>query len=170
MAKVIARSLTIAPGAGELASLQGIGVHFKVRSADTGGAVAVVEHPMEPRRLVPPHTHSREDELSYVLEGKIGARIGDELYEVVAGGYIFKPRGIKHTFWNPTDLPARVLEIIVPGGFDDYFEAIGRLFLGGAKPGGSEHVEISDRYGLSLSADWITELKERFGLRMLGEL
>ncbi len=40
---------------------------------------------------------------------------------------------------------------------------------GGAKPGGPEHVEISDRYGLSLAADWIPELKTRFGLRMLGE-
>jgi len=169
MAKDSTHIVTVAPGAGELVSLQGIGVHFKVRGADTGGAVAVVEHPMEPRRLVPPHTHSREDELSYVLEGKIGVRIGDELCEIAAGGYVFKPRGVKHTFWNPTDLPARLLEIIVPAGFDDYFEAIGRLFAGGAKPGGPEHVEISDRYGLSLAVDWIPELKTRFGLRMLGE-
>jgi hypothetical protein len=75
-------------------------VVFKVSGVDTGGAFAVVEHPIEPGRLVPPHVHLHEDEYSYVLEGTIGARLGD--HEVVAGpgSYLFKPRGLMHTFWN----------------------------------------------------------------------
>lgn len=169
MATVRTRLVSVAPGEGELVSLQGIGVHFKVRGSDSGGSVAVVEHPMEPRRLVPPHTHTREDELSYVIEGRIGVRIGDEIGAVEAGGYVLKPRGVKHTFWNPTDLPARVLEIIVPAGFDDYFAAIARLFATGAQPGGAEHQALSERYGLSLFTDWVPELKARYGLKMLGE-
>lgn len=169
MADVTTRLVSVAPGEGELVDLRGIGVHFKVGGAETGGVVAVVEHPMEPRRLVPPHTHSREDELSYIIEGRIGVRIGDEIREIEAGGYVLKPRGIKHTFWNPTDLPARVLEIIVPAGFEEYFAAIARLFASGARPGGPEHQALSDAYGLALAADWIPELKARFGLKMLGE-
>jgi uncharacterized cupin superfamily protein len=60
------------------------GVVFKLSGADTGGAFAVVEHPIEPGRLVLPHVHRHEDEYSYVLEGTIGARVGD--HEVAAIG------------------------------------------------------------------------------------
>ncbi len=54
-----------------------MGVVFKVSGADTGGAFAVVEHPIEPGRRVLPHVHLHEDEYSYVLDGTIGARVGD---------------------------------------------------------------------------------------------
>jgi uncharacterized cupin superfamily protein len=52
-------------------------VVFKLSGVDTGGAFAVVEDPIEPGRLVLPHFHLHEDEYSYVLEGTIGARVGD---------------------------------------------------------------------------------------------
>ena len=163
------RIVSVAPGQGELISLQGIGVQFKIGGAESGGSVAVVEHPMDPRRLVPPHTHSREDELSYVLQGRVGVRIGDEITELGVGAYVLKPRGIKHTFWNPTDEPARLLEIITPAGFERYFAELPKLFARGFAPGGPEHQEFSREYGLELSGDWIAELKQRFGLKMLGE-
>jgi len=94
------RRIVVTPDEGRSVSLGGMGVVFKVSGADTGGAFAVVEHPIEPGRLVLPHVHLREDEYSYVLAGTIGARVGDD--EVVAGpgGYVIKPRGLMHTFWN----------------------------------------------------------------------
>jgi quercetin dioxygenase-like cupin family protein len=169
MPKVASRLATVEPGAGEMVNLGGLGVHFKIGGAETAGSVAVVEHPMDPRRLVPPHTHTKEDELSYVLEGTIGARIGDEIAVLAAGSYIFKPRGVKHTFWNPTDEPARLLEIIVPAGFEVYFAQLAKFIGSGGKPGSPEHQAMSVPYGLELSGDWIAELKARYGLKMLGE-
>jgi quercetin dioxygenase-like cupin family protein len=169
MPGVSSRLVAVEPGAGELVNLGGLGVHFKIGGAETAGSIAVVEHPMEARRLVPPHTHTKEDELSYVIEGTIGARIGDEIAVLEAGSYIFKPRGVKHTFWNPTDQPARLLEMIVPAGFEVYFAEIARFFGAGGKPGSAEHQALSTPYGLELSGDWIAELKSRYGLKMLGE-
>ena len=69
----------------------------------------------------PLHHHTREDEYSYVLEGRLGALLGDQ--EVVAGpgDPVFKPRGQWHTFWNPGDTPTRVLELITPSGLEDLF-------------------------------------------------
>lgn len=163
------RALVVGPGEGRLVDLGGLGVHFKVSGRDTAGAVAVVEHPIAPRLLVPPHVHTKEDELSYVLSGRIGARIGDEIVEASEGSYIFKPRNVGHTFWNPTDEPARLLEIIVPAGFDQYFAEIADLFATGVRPGGPEHEAISHRYGESHFFDWVPELKARYGLRLLGE-
>lgn len=169
MTKVASRLVAVQPGAGELVNLGGLGVHFKVGGSETAGSIAVVEHPMEARRLVPPHTHTKEDELSYVIEGTIGARIGDEIAVLEAGSYIFKPRGVKHTFWNPTDRPARLLEMIVPAGFEVYFEEIARFIGSGGRPGSPEHQALSTPYGLELSGDWIAELKSRYGLKLLGE-
>ena len=45
----------------------GVGVAFKLSGADTGGALAVVEHPLRDWCVGPPHLHTREDEYSIVL-------------------------------------------------------------------------------------------------------
>lgn len=114
-------NIFIPPGTGPLVDLGGIGVHFKVRGEQTGGAFAIVKHPVAPRVIVEPHSHRNEDELSYVLEGTIWVRVGDNEIEAVTGSYVWKPRGILHTFWNPITSPARVLEIISPSGFERFF-------------------------------------------------
>ena len=78
--------------------LGGMGEVFKDSGADTGGAFAVVEHPIEPGRLALPHVHLHENEHSYVLEGTIGARVGDHEIAAGPGSYLIKPRGLMHTF------------------------------------------------------------------------
>ena len=83
--------------------------------AETGGGFSLVEHPMSARALAAPlHRHTREDEYSYVLEGRVGALLGDEALVGSPGDLIFKPRNQWHTFWNAGDQPARILEIISP--------------------------------------------------------
>src|SRR5215510_9968764 len=88
----------------------------------SGGRLSLMEHPLAPRALGSPmHTHSHEDEYSYILDGQVGAQVGDEVIAAGPGDVIAKPSGIPHAFWNAGDEPARVLEIIAPGGFEDYF-------------------------------------------------
>jgi oxalate decarboxylase/phosphoglucose isomerase-like protein (cupin superfamily) len=70
------------------------------------------------------HRHSREDEYSFVLEGRVGADLGGEIVHGEVGDLIFKPRGQWHTFWNAGDGPARILEIISPAGFEKFFDTI----------------------------------------------
>src|SRR6266571_7112565 len=72
-------------GEGERVWLGGLGVDFKVSGSATNDAFSIVEHPVDAGRLVPPHTHTREDELSYVIEGEMGARIGDDILTAHAG-------------------------------------------------------------------------------------
>ena len=97
----------LTPSDGQLVWLGGLGIHFKLDGTNTQGAFSVVEHPLEPGALAPPHTHSREDEFSYVLEGTVGVMLGDQEFLVSSGSYIVKPRGIPHAFWNPGPEPAR---------------------------------------------------------------
>jgi quercetin dioxygenase-like cupin family protein len=101
-----------------------IGVRFMLDGPDAGHRFALVEHPMSARALAAPlHKHSREDEYSFVIEGRVGALLGDDVIEGGQGSLIFKPRDQWHTFWNAGDTPARILEIISPAGFEEFFES-----------------------------------------------
>jgi quercetin dioxygenase-like cupin family protein len=107
----------LGPADGRSGFLGSIGVRFMVDGARSGGGFALVEHPMSPRALAAPlHRHAHEDEYSYVLEGRVGAMLGDEVLVGTPGDLIFKPRNQWHTFWNAGDEPARILEIISPPG------------------------------------------------------
>ena len=142
----------------------GIGVVFKLHGEDTGGALAVVEHPFEVGALVPPHIHTREDEYSMVLEGEIGFRSGDREAVLGPGGYITKPRGELHAMWNAGRTPARLLEIISPAGFEGFFRELADLVAAGP-PAFEELVRLGDRYGLRFAeADWLPDVIARYGL------
>ena len=77
---------------------------------------------MPPHALAAPlHRHAHEDEYSFVLEGRMGALLGDEVVLGEVGDLVFKPRNQWHTFWNAGDEPCRILEIISPAGFEQFF-------------------------------------------------
>lgn len=136
-----------------------------IDGSDSGGGFSLVEHPIPPRTLgAPLHRHSREDEYSYVLEGRVGALLGDEVVIGEVGDLIFKPRGQWHSFWNAGDEPARILEIISPAGFEHYFEEL--VDMGG--PTGfppDALVTLREKYGLEMDLSSVPGLIERFGLR-----
>ena len=169
MVTVQGNQLVVGPDDGESVWLGGMGVDFKIGGHTTSGRISIVEHPIEARRLIPPHVHRREDELSYVLEGRVGVRIGDEEAEVGPGTYVFKPRDVAHTFWNPTDEPARLLEIITPAGFEDFFAAMGAYEPADPEDFERHRAQLGLRFGLEFVPEWIEDMKARHGLRMLGE-
>ncbi len=158
----------LSPGGGATVDLGGLGVHFKLRGQQTGGAFAVVEHPISPGIIVEPHVHQHEDELSYVLEGTVWARVGDQEVEAAAGSYVWKPRNVLHTFWNPGPEPARLLETISPAGFEVFFEELATLLQHSPPPDDEDVYGLCDRYGLSFDRGWLPELESRFGpMRMV---
>jgi mannose-6-phosphate isomerase-like protein (cupin superfamily) len=113
----------VGPHDGKVGNLGGIGVRFMIGGTESGGGFALVEHPMDPHALAAPmHRHTLEDEYSFVLEGRVGADLGGEIVYAETGDLIFKPRGQWHTFWNAGDVPARILEIISPAGFEKFFD------------------------------------------------
>lgn len=128
--------LVLGPEEGPSVTIGGrLGVRFMVGAGESGGGFSLVEHPIAPRALAAPmHTHQREDEYSYVLEGEVGVQVGDEVTIGKPGDLVFKPRRIPHAFWNAGDAPARLLEIISPAGFEKYFEEIAPLVPSDGRP------------------------------------
>jgi mannose-6-phosphate isomerase-like protein (cupin superfamily) len=157
----------VGPNDGKAGSLGSIGVRFMIDTEETrDGGFSLVEHPMAPRALAAPlHRHSREDEYSYVLEGRMGALLGDDVVYASAGDLVHKPRNQWHTFWNAGDEPCRILEIIAPGGFEDFFDELVDAVAAGT-PDPATMADLSARYGIDFDLESVPALCERFGVRL----
>ena len=133
----------------------------------SGGAYALVEHTLGPGLLgAPPHRHSREDELSYVLEGTLTVWRDGVATEAGPGAVVRKPRGEWHTFWNAGPAPVRFLEIISPPAFADYFRALATLIPPQGAPDPAAVTALAGQYGLEFDFHALGPLIERHGLRL----
>ena len=146
----------VGPQDGKAVDLGSLGVRFMVWSEESGGGFSLVEHPIPPRTLAAPlHRHSNEDEYSYVLEGRMGALLGDAVVHADVGTLVFKPRHQWHTFWNAGEGPCRILEIISPGGFEHLFDEA-------AEPWEGASPEV--RYGIEFDYESVDRLCQEHGL------
>jgi|ERR1700722_8855607 mannose-6-phosphate isomerase-like protein (cupin superfamily) len=161
----IASVRVLGPGDGRAGFLGSIGVRFMIDGDATDGGFSLVEHPMSGRALAAPlHRHLCEDEYSYVLEGRMGALLGDDVLDAGPGDLVFKPRGEWHTFWNAGETPCRILEIIAPAGFERFFAEL--IEMGGvAQADPAALGELCGRYALEMNPASVPGLVERFGLR-----
>ncbi len=155
----------VGPSDGDSGSLGSIGVRFMIDGYETrDGGFSLVEHPMAPHHLAAPlHRHSREDEYSFVLAGRMGALLGDNVVEAGPGDLVFKPRDQWHTFWNAGDEPCRILEIISPGGFEHFFDELA-AFMEGTDSDPAELEGLGARYGIEFQPDSVPQLCEEHGL------
>jgi mannose-6-phosphate isomerase-like protein (cupin superfamily) len=162
-------SRVVATTDGKAGFLGSIGVRFMLDGDTSAGGFSLVEHPMSARALAAPlHRHTNEDEYSYVLEGRMGALLGDDVLEAGPGELVLKPRGEWHTFWNAGDTPCRILEIIAPAGFEGFFTEL--VDLGGvAQADPATLGELCQRYALEMDPSSIPSLIERFGVRFPAE-
>jgi quercetin dioxygenase-like cupin family protein len=159
-------TITILAGAGT--SVDPLGL-IKLCGVQTGGSFSLVEHSLEPGRLLAPmHTHRQEDEYSFVLEGELMAQIGAEVVTAPAGTLILKPRGVPHTVWNATDRPARILEIISPAGFENYFVELAELLAQPGSPDIERVGALAHRYGLEFDFSTLAELSQKYKVSLDG--
>ena len=166
---VTSEARVLGPSEGHAGFLGSIGVRFMVDGDTTDERFSLVEHPMSARALAAPlHRHNREDEYSYVVEGRMGALLGETVLEAGPGDLVFKPRGEWHTFWNAGDEPCRILEIIAPAGFERFFAEL--VELGGVAQADPETLgSLCQRYELEMDPSSVPELIERFGVEFPAE-
>ena len=162
----------IGPRDGKFVDLRAVGVRFMIWGAESGETFSLVEHPIPPRTLVAPlHIHEREDEYSYVLEGRMGAQLGDDVVFAEAGDLVFKPRNQWHTFWNAGDTTCRILEIISPAGFEHFLDELGEQMAAVNAPNAAavpDLTELAAGYGHYFRPESVEPLCRTHGLRFPG--
>jgi quercetin dioxygenase-like cupin family protein len=117
-------AFTLAPGEGRTAAplnVVGEPTLVKVSADDTGGALAVFHLTAPPMSGPPLHVHSREDEIFYVLDGELVFEVEGRRDTLGAGGSLFVPRGVAHRYQNFANRDARLLIVVTPGAFHDFF-------------------------------------------------
>jgi quercetin dioxygenase-like cupin family protein len=92
-------------------------------SKDTDGAFCLVEVTLAPGNEPPPHVHSREDELFYVLEGEFDVYVGQEAFKVSTGECVFLPRFVPHAFVIRSPR-LQLLTLFTPGGLEEAFRRV----------------------------------------------
>lgn len=115
----------VGPGEGKALWVAGDLITLKVVGRMTDGACTLVEETTPPQGGPPPHIHSREDEVFYVLEGELEFLVGERTIPATAGDVFHGPRGVPHTFKNVGAAPSRVLVAITPAGLEGFWEEVG---------------------------------------------
>jgi len=123
----------------------------------TAGALGLIEAVIPPGFSPPLHVHSREDEPMYVIEGRVTFQVGDQRFEAGPGSFVFLPRDVPHSFVVEGDVPARILELTLPGGME-------RFHVEGGRP--AEGPGLPPPAAPDLAA--LDQLTARYGLRQIG--
>ena len=139
----------------------------KVTAETSGGSLTVEEWSLPPGQMIPPHTHAREDECSFVLEGELTSFVGGEVVVAPAGSYVIKPRGVAHAFYNAGAATVRIMEILTPGdNFAGYFDEYEKITSRGLAE--DEHrrarAELGGRYGITWHEELVPEVEASFGI------
>lgn len=133
----------------------GMDIRVWVRSNATGGVYSCVECAVAPKVMgPPPHLHKALDELMYVLEGTASVMVENDVIDIPAGGWHFRPRNLRHTFWNASDKPLRFIDMYFNQPFETFLERIfHELTPEKGYPQGSEqlrkeHEILNEQFGL----------------------
>jgi hypothetical protein len=85
---------------------------------------------------------------------------------IPTGSWLVKPRSIPHAMWNIADEPARILEVVAPGGLERYFEQIAPVLMEHGPEWTQRYKELADEHGLTILDDWSDELKAKYGITL----
>lgn len=121
--------------------------------------VALVTQP--PGTATPLHRHAREAEAFYLLEGSMTYRAGEELFELVAGDFLYLPSGIPHAFRVTGEQAVRFLGLADPGGLFDLYAEVGMPATAHRLPG-------ADGPALDVEISRWNEVGPRYGLEVVG--
>jgi len=96
----------------------------------------------------PPHSHSANEELVYVLEGTLRYTVANETRDLLPGDSMVTPRGVMHGFSNPHAAMARVLVINTPDIGSQYFREVAAIINVGGPPDRVRLAATMQRFGL----------------------
>jgi mannose-6-phosphate isomerase-like protein (cupin superfamily) len=153
-------------GPEEGAYLPVLRITHKVTAESFGGTLTIIEAGIPPSEMIPPHTHTREDECAFVLEGELTLDVGGEIVVAPVGSFVLKPRGVYHAMCNTGTESVRFLEIHSPGEFENYYDEYEQIVESAMSEDERlrARVELGERYGVSWHDERIPEAMARSGI------
>jgi quercetin dioxygenase-like cupin family protein len=134
-------------GQGDTLNVLGDAQRVKLTGDDTQGRFTLIENENPPGTTLPVHLHRNEDEVFYVLEGRVEFDVAGERVVAEPGATVFLPQGVPHTWRVVGEEPARMLIMLMPAGLEAYFRELSALPADGP-PDMEQVLEISGRYGI----------------------
>ena len=130
----------------------GLEIRYLVDGTESGAGMGMFEL-MVPAggRVPPPHSHTNNEEIVYVLEGALRYSVDGEVRDLKPGERMYTPRGSVHGFSNPHDRPARALIVLTPDIGAQYFRDIADVVGAPGGPNPAKMAEVMTRYGLVLA-------------------
>lgn len=136
-------------GRGEELHVLGDTQRVRLTGADTGGRFTLIENENPPGTKLPLHVHRGEDEIFYVLEGRVEFTVDGDRVVAEPGSSIFLPRGVPHDWEVVGDGPARMLIMLLPAGLEAYFRALSALPEDGP-PDPDRLAALSEEHGIEI--------------------
>lgn len=122
------KAIYLPPGGGRAYPMGRISSMFLADRAETDDKYSISEWWLEPNTKGPgAHSHE-EDDVFYVIEGTMSILLGDRWIDAPRGSFVLAPGGMTHDFENRTDERAGVLNVSVPGGFEEHMPGIAQWF------------------------------------------
>lgn len=120
---------------------------IKATAADTDGVATVIETTVPAGGGPPRHSHERESETFYILDGEFEFEVGGERTNLKTGDFLIAPPNLPHQFRNVADRPGRMLIVCHPAGFEEFVEAFAQIPTD-ATPAPQKMVELGAQFGI----------------------
>jgi mannose-6-phosphate isomerase-like protein (cupin superfamily) len=162
-----APTVYIPPENGKKGKVGDMQITFKLNSKNTSDQLGLWETVIQPGELgAPPHYHKNTDEICRVLEGSVFIMTGENITEVKAGGWHLRPKGLVHTFWNSAAVPAKTIDICIPGGHEYYMEELASLFEHNHHPKQSDFKNLEEKHDIHYRFDLLQEIITRYKVKL----
>lgn len=157
----------IPAGEGKKARVGQMELVFKFSKQQTAGNLGLWETLIQPGELgAPPHLHQGFDEILRVLEGTVHVMVGDTVTAVPAGGWHLRPKGMVHSFWNSGAVPARTIDLCLPGGHESYMESLALLFENGNRPRPADFDRLEREHDIQFRFDLLPAIIKTYNVHL----
>ena len=148
----------VGPGDGEVIRLAATQMRILEDGHSTGHRLGVGEITLAPHTEGPPqHRHAQHDEGFYVVSGTVTFTVAEKTYEAATGTLVMIPPGAPHTFANPGDQPAVLLNTFTPDLYVQYFRDLRDMIASGQDLTPAATIAVMSRYATVPATDFAEE-------------